>query len=122
MSVSGSSGSGRIEGRRRGAGEVGAGPAVLDAGDRRGEDVGRAAGTTPVRSCDEAGRDGFWRRRSLAAERIGAWVDVNEFFGWRPFRNRKEVGAAAGLTPTPYQSGEDSREQEISRTGIRLRP
>jgi transposase len=44
---------------------------------------------------------------------------VNEFFGWRRFRNRKEVGAAAGLTPTPYQSGDASREQGISKAGSR---
>jgi transposase len=49
----------------------------------------------------------------------GAWVYVNEFFGWRRFKNRKEVGAAAGLTPTPYQSGDDSREQGISKAGSR---
>lgn len=49
----------------------------------------------------------------------GAWVYVNEFFGWRQFRNRKEVGAAAGLTPTPYQSGDGSREQGISKAGSR---
>ena len=49
----------------------------------------------------------------------GAWVYVNEFFGWRRFRNRKEVGAAAGLTPTPYQSGAESREQGISKAGSR---
>ncbi len=49
----------------------------------------------------------------------GAWVYVNEFFGWRRFRTRKEVGAAAGLTPTPYQSGEESREQGISKAGSR---
>jgi transposase len=49
----------------------------------------------------------------------GAWVYVNEFFGWRQFRNRKEVGAAAGLTPTPYQSGDRSREQGISKAGSR---
>ena len=49
----------------------------------------------------------------------GAWVYVNEFFGWRRFRNRKEVGAAAGLTPTPYQSGETNREQGISKAGSR---
>jgi transposase len=49
----------------------------------------------------------------------GAWVYVNEFFGWRQFRNRKEVGAAAGLVPTPYQSGDGSREQGISKAGSR---
>jgi transposase len=49
----------------------------------------------------------------------GAWVYVNEFFGWRRFRNRKEVGAAAGLIPTHYQSGDSSREQGISKAGSR---
>ena len=49
----------------------------------------------------------------------GAWVYANEFFGWRQFRNRKEVGAAAGLTPTPYQSGDSSRERGVSKAGSR---
>jgi transposase len=48
-----------------------------------------------------------------------AWLFVMEFFGWRKFRNRREVGALAGLTPTPYQSGEESREQGISKAGNR---
>lgn len=47
----------------------------------------------------------------------GAWVLVNELFGWRTFRNRKEVGAAAGLTPTPYQSGGSHREQGVNKVG-----
>ena len=38
---------------------------------------------------------------------IGAWVLASELFGWRTFRNRREVGAALGLTPTPYSSGEE---------------
>jgi hypothetical protein len=42
-----------------------------------------------------------------------------EFFGWRAFRNRREGGALAGLTPTPYQSGEMSREQGIGKAGNR---
>ena len=49
----------------------------------------------------------------------GAWVVVNEFFGWRQFQNRKQVGAAAGLAPTPFQSGDDRREQGISKAGNR---
>lgn len=57
------------------------------------------------------------RLRAIGAN--GAWVYVNEFFGWRHFRNRKEVGAAAGLVPTPYQSGDESREQGISKAGSR---
>jgi transposase len=40
-----------------------------------------------------------------------------EFFGWRQFQNRKEVGALAGLTPTPYNSGKSLREQGISKAG-----
>jgi transposase len=48
-----------------------------------------------------------------------AWLYVREFFGWRGFRNRREVGALAGLTPTPYQSGEQSREQGIAKAGNR---
>jgi len=51
---------------------------------------------------------------------IGAnssWVFVMEFFSWRKFRNRREVGALAGLTPTPYDSGGSRREQGISKAG-----
>jgi len=48
-----------------------------------------------------------------------AWLFVMEFFAWRQFRNRREVGGLAGLTPTPYQSGEESREQGISKAGNR---
>src|SRR5215217_8390134 len=36
----------------------------------------------------------------------GAWLLVMEFFGWRAFTNRREVGGLAGFTPTPYQSGD----------------
>jgi len=53
---------------------------------------------------------------------IGAessWDFVMEFFGWREFRNRKEVAALAGLTPTPYDSGGSAREQGISKAGSR---
>lgn len=46
-----------------------------------------------------------------------ASVLVRELFGWRSFRNRRQVGALAGLTPTPYQSGDSSRDQGISKAG-----
>jgi len=46
-----------------------------------------------------------------------AWVFEKEFFGWRNFGNRREVGGCAGLTPTPYDSGETRREQGISKAG-----
>lgn len=48
-----------------------------------------------------------------------AWVYVMEFFAWRHFRNRRELAALAGLTPTPYQSGGSGREQGISKAGNR---
>jgi len=46
-----------------------------------------------------------------------SWVFVMEFFGWRRFANRREVAAAAGLTPTPHQSGDTSTDQGISKAG-----
>jgi transposase len=49
----------------------------------------------------------------------GAWLLVMEFFGWREFKNRREVGGLAGFTPTPYQSGESAREQGITKSGNR---
>jgi transposase len=48
-----------------------------------------------------------------------AWLYVMEFFSWRDFRNRREVAALAGLSPTPYQSGDSGREQGISKAGNR---
>jgi transposase len=49
----------------------------------------------------------------------GAWLLVQEFFGWRKFANRKQLGSLAGLTPTPYSSGASDREQGISKAGNR---
>ncbi|OGV77785.1 MAG: hypothetical protein A2340_07410 [Lentisphaerae bacterium RIFOXYB12_FULL_60_10] len=46
-----------------------------------------------------------------------AWKLGHEFFGWRQFRNRREVGSAAGLTGSPYSSGDSHREQGISKAG-----
>jgi len=54
-----------------------------------------------------------------ALGKTSSYVLVNEFFGWRKFKNRKQVGALSGLTPTPYQSGDRSREQGISKAGNR---
>jgi transposase len=36
---------------------------------------------------------------------------------FRPFANRKEVAAYAGLTPCPFASGDTAREQGISKAG-----
>jgi transposase len=46
-----------------------------------------------------------------------SWDFVMEMFAWREFRNRREVGAFPGLTPTPYDSGGSQREQGISKAG-----
>jgi transposase len=43
-----------------------------------------------------------------------------EFFSWRDFRNRREVGACAGLTNAPYQSGDTNKDQGIEKAGNRF--
>jgi transposase len=46
-------------------------------------------------------------------------VLVKELFGWRRFRNRREVAGCLGLAPSPYASGESETEQGISKAGNR---
>lgn len=48
-----------------------------------------------------------------------ATVYAFEFFSWRKFQNRRQVGASAGMTGTPYDSGGSKREQGISKAGNR---
>ena len=48
-----------------------------------------------------------------------AWLYVMELFGWREFRNRREVGSIVGLTPTPQESGQREREGGMSKAGNR---
>ena len=48
-----------------------------------------------------------------------AWLYVMAFFAWRDFQTPKQVGALAGLTPTPYQSGQSRRELGIAKAGNR---
>ncbi len=62
-------------------------------------------------------------RRLMRLRGIGAssaWLFVTEFFAWRQFRNRREVGALAGLALTPHQSGASRCEPGISKSGNRL--
>ncbi len=59
-------------------------------------------------------------RQLLCLRGIGinsSWLYVMEFFGWRDFHNRREVGALSGLTPTPHQSGDEAWERGISKAG-----
>jgi len=46
-----------------------------------------------------------------------AWSFVVELFGWREFRNRRQIGGLLGLAPTPYQSGDAQHELGISKAG-----
>lgn len=48
-----------------------------------------------------------------------SWMLTTEFFGWRDFKNGKQVGSMAGLTPTPFDSGKSVSEQGIGKDGSR---
>ena len=72
---------------------------------------------------EDPSRQGEQIRRLMSLRGIGengAWLLVREFFGWREIRNRRELASLAGLTPTPYNSGESQHEQGISKAGNRL--
>ena len=59
-------------------------------------------------------------RQLLALRGIGevsAWLYTLEFFAWRNFRNRRQVGALAGLTNTRQLSGRLTRDLGISKAG-----
>lgn len=61
-------------------------------------------------------------RRLLALRAIGevsAWIYTTEFFAWRQFRNRRQVGAAAGLCSTRRESGDRGEDHGISKAGNR---
>ena len=64
--------------------------------------------------------DKVWRLLSLRGVGIeSAWCYGMEFFGWRKFKNRKQVGLLAGLTPTPHGSGKLDLEKGIGKDGSR---
>lgn len=58
-------------------------------------------------------------RKFVGIGPVSSEVLTYEYFGWRRFKNVKQVGAAAGLAPTPYDSGGSSREQGINKAGNR---
>lgn len=47
---------------------------------------------------------------------VGGETLLNEVF-WRDFKNRRQVGAYLGLVGTPFDSGQSSRQQGISKSG-----
>lgn len=57
-------------------------------------------------------------QRLRAVGPVGASRLVLELF-WRQFENRKQVGAAVGLVPQPYDSGNSHVDQGISKQGNR---
>jgi len=82
----------------------------------------------------EAERRALWRRRedpviaqvrqlcTLRGSGVqSAWRSVMAFFAWRDLQTPKPVGALAGLTPTPYQSGQARRALGIAKAGKRHR-
>ena len=46
-----------------------------------------------------------------------AWLLASEFFGWRKFKNGRQVGSLAGLTGIPYASGDVHKESGITKAG-----
>lgn len=51
-----------------------------------------------------------------------AWRLVMEFFAWRQFTSRRQVGAAAGLGGAVRSSGKKGHDQGISKAGnVRVR-
>ena len=84
---------------------------------------------TQIRTLEKERRERIRRADTDSARRVvqlmslcgigitSAWIFEKEFFGWRTFGNRREVGACVGLTPTPYDSGKTRREQGISKAG-----
>lgn len=59
-------------------------------------------------------------RKLLQLKGIGietAWLLTMEFFAWRTFNNVRQLGALAGLAPTPHQSGELNKELGITKAG-----
>jgi transposase len=51
-----------------------------------------------------------------------SWLLATELYGWRDFKNRRQVGGLLGLASLPWQSGNDTHDQSISKAGpTRLR-
>ena len=77
---------------------------------------------TRLRANDPADPTLLIVRKLIALRAVGevsAWIYATEFFAWRQFRNRRQVGAAAGLCSTRRTSGDLAQEQGISKAGNR---
>lgn len=59
-------------------------------------------------------------RQLMTLKGIGlqsAWLFTFELFAWRDIQNRKQLAALCGLAPTPYSSGDETRDLGISKAG-----
>jgi transposase len=65
-------------------------------------------------SCEKA-------RRLMGLKAVGeaSAETLSREFLYRQFRNRRQIGGLSGLSPTPHQSGDSSKERGISRSGNR---
>jgi transposase len=73
-----------------------------------------------MRSAEDPGTE--CARKLFRIRGIGdnaAWLFALEFFAWREFRNRRQVGGLSGLTGTPNDSGDFHQELGISKAGNR---
>jgi transposase len=48
---------------------------------------------------------------------VTSWTLSTEVFSWRDIANRRQLAALVGLVPTPRDSGDEEREQGISKSG-----
>lgn len=79
--------------------------------------MNRAVAAAPDEALPEAYEKAARIAQSKGIGAVTALTLALELFGWREFRNRREVGSVAGLVPTPYNTGESAREQGISKAG-----
>jgi transposase len=65
-------------------------------------------------------------RQAVIAERlcqlggigpVTSWTLSTEIFSWRDIANRRQLAALVGLVPTPHASGDEEKEQGISKSG-----
>jgi transposase len=48
---------------------------------------------------------------------VTSWTLSTEVFSWRDIANRRQLAALVGLVPTPHASGDEEKEQGISKSG-----
>ena len=74
-----------------------------------------------ARTLEQSKQSAFAKERRLRQLRgvgkVGAWVLVQELFGWRRFDNRRQLAGSVGLGSSPHSSGDLERDQGISKAG-----